>query len=282
MSPLPAQHVARARAARPRRAATSATLRHLRACVVVAALLVAPVVAGAQARAFDHAGFDALLRAHVRAGLVDYDAFARDPRFERYLDDLAAFDPASLPRADALAFWIDAYNAYTIALIVSHDERASIRNINRSFGLALKGPWRERLVRVGGRTYSLDEVEHGIIRPRFAEPRIHFALVCAALGCPPLRSEAYRGEVLEAQLEEQTRRFLRDAPDRNRVDVARRRVELSRIFDWYGEDFGGSAAAIGRFVGRYFPPGPERALLESGRFELSFTRYDWALNAARR
>jgi len=201
---------------------------------------------------------------------------------ERYLGRLAAFDPASLPRAEVLAFWINAYNAYTIALVVKHDERESIRNINRSFGLALKGPWRERLVRVGGRRYSLDEVEHEIIRPRFGEPRIHFALVCAALGCPPLRNEAYRGDALEAQLEEQTRRFLREAPDRHRVDVAGRRVSLSPIFDWYGEDFGGSAAAIGRFVAHYFPAGAERTLLESGRFELSFTRYDWALNGIRR
>lgn len=235
-----------------------------------------------QGGAFEHHEFDALLRRHVHAGLVDYDAFARDPGFERYLGRLATFDPASLPTADALAFWINTYNAYTIALIIKHEERESIRNINRSFGLALKGPWRERLVSVGGRSRSLDDVEHRIIRPQFREPRIHFALVCAALGCPSLRSEAYRGETLEEQLEEQTRQFLREAPERNRVDVAGRRVALSPIFDWYKEDFGGSAAAIGRFVARYFPASEERTLLESGEFELTFTEYDWGLNAVRR
>ncbi len=269
-------------AGRSTKAGTQEWLRPLRAGALATALLAAPVTLAAQAVTFDHGDFDGLLRAHVRDGLVDYDAFARAPAFERYLDRLGTVDPASLPQAHALAFWINAYNAYTIALIIRHDERKSIRNINRSFGLALKGPWRERLVRVGGRSYSLDEVEHEIIRPRFREPRIHFALVCAALSCPPLRSEAYRGEALEAQLEEQTRRFLSEAPGRNRVDVAGRRVALSPIFDWYKEDFGGSAAAIGRFVARFFPPGAERALLESGQFELSFTRYDWALNAVRR
>lgn len=230
-------------------------------------------------RAFDHAGFDTLLKRHVRDGLVDYDAFDAAPAFRSYLDRLAAFDPSVLPRAEQLAFWINAYNAYTIALILAHDERESIRNINRTLGLSLKGPWRERVVRVGGKRYSLDEVEHDIVRPRFNEPRIHFPVVCAALGCPPLRSEAYRGDALDAQLDDQSRRFLLATPAINRVDAATRTVALSPIFNWYKEDFGGDGKAIGRFVARYFPQGAERSLLESGRFALTFTEYDWRLNA---
>lgn len=231
----------------------------------------------------DHGAFDALLRAHVRDGMVDYDAFARSPAFAQYLRRLAATDPAALPRAEQLALWINAYNAYTIQLINAHGERESIRNINKSFGFVRAyGPWKEKIAVVGGRALGLDEIEQDILRKRFREPRIHFALVCAAMGCPPLRSEAYVAARLEAQLDDQARAFLLRSPAKNRVDVSRRRVYLSPIFIGfrdYIQDFGGSPAAVGRWVARYFPPGPERQLLESGRFEVEETHYDWTLNS---
>jgi hypothetical protein len=238
----------------------------------------------AQARAFDHRAFDALLRAHVRDGLVDYDAFAAAPEFKAYLARLAAVDPASLGRAEQLALWINAYNAYTIQLINKHGERRSIRNINKSFGGLVKayGPWREKLADVGGRAYTLDQIEQDIIRKQFREPRIHFALVCAAMGCPPLRSEAYTGARLDAQLDDQARTFLLKSPTKNRVDVASRTVYLSPIFVGFRDyinDFGGSEAAVGKYVARYFAPGPERTLLESGDFKVVKTGYDWSLNS---
>ncbi len=241
--------------------------------------------ASSQAAAFDHGAFDALLRQHVRRGLVDYDAFAASPEFPRYLARLAAFDPAALPKAEQLAFWINAYNAYTIQLINRHHERESIRNINKSFGVVKGyGPWQEKLATVGGHAYGLDEIEQGIVRKRFGEPRIHFALVCAAMGCPPLRSEAYDGAHLDAQLEDQARTFLLHSPAKNRVDVASRTVYLSPIFVEfrdYIKDFGGSNDAVGKFVARYYAPGPERALLEAGGFKVVKTNYDWALNGQR-
>jgi hypothetical protein len=248
-----------------------------------AALAFVPHAARAQARTFDHSAFDALLRAHVRDGLVDYDAFRDAPAFKAYLDRLNAADPESLGRAEQLALWINAYNAYTIRLINKHGERRSIRNINKSFGMVKAyGPWQEKLAGVGGRAYGLDEIEQGIIRKRFQEPRIHFALVCAAMGCPPLRGEAYTGARLDAQLDDQARAFLLRSPAKNRVDVANRTVHLSPIFVGfrdYIQDFGGSEAAVGRYVARYFPPGPERALLESGDFKVVKTGYDWTLNS---
>lgn len=247
---------------------------------------MAAMIAGAgqgSAQQIDHADFDRLLRQHVNdQGLVDYDAFASSSTFDAYLDQLARTDPQRLARADQLALWINAYNAYTIALINRHGERRSIRNINRTLGLIRgKGPWAERMAVVGGREYTLDEIEHEIIRPQFAEPRIHFALVCAAIGCPPLRQEAYTGGRLNEQLDDQARRFLRGSPDKNRVDVAARVVTLSRIFDWYGSDFGASPAEIGRYLSRYFD-GAERELLRSGEFRLRFSDYDWSLNAWQR
>lgn len=228
---------------------------------------------------FDHSLLDALLKKHVRGGLVDYDGLAKAPELPRYLDALSRADVAALPDKERLAFWINAYNAYTLHLINKHGERESIRNINKTLGVVkAKGPWQEEIVRAGGRVLSLDDVEHGIVRKEFQEPRIHFALVCAAVSCPPLRTEAYTGEALFAQLQDQARVFLLQSPAKNRVDVPAKTVYLSKIFDYYKEDFGGTEAAIGKYVATFHPPGPARALLESGAFKLEYTEYDWSLN----
>lgn len=234
----------------------------------------------AHAQQVDHAAFDELLRSSVNAqGLVDYDAFARSDSFEAYLEQLARTVPRSLPQAERLAFWINAYNAYTIALINRHGERRSIRNINRTLGFIRgKGPWSEPIAVIGGKAFTLDQIEHEIIRTEFTEPRIHFALVCAAIGCPPLRQEAYAGATLNDRLDDQARTFLRESPGKNRVDVASGVVTLSPIFDWYGSDFGASPAEIGRYLSRYFD-GAERELLASGEFRLRFSEYDWSLNS---
>jgi hypothetical protein len=245
-------------------------------------LLLVALRAGSPA-AFDHSAFDALLRAHVREGRVDYDAFARSASFPAYLQALERADLAPLDERERLAFWINTYNAYTIQLIVRHGERESIRNINKTLGLvALKGPWKEPLVRAAARTLTLDDVEHEIVRKEFREPRIHFALVCAAVSCPPLRPEAYTGARLEAQLDQQARAFLLSTPAANRVDPTSRRVDLSPIFDWYRQDFGGDDAALGRYLAAFHPPGPARELLLSGDFRVEWTAYDWALNSRAR
>ncbi len=254
---------------------------HLARCVITAAALslLAPMT---HAQTVDHSAFDRLLKAHVVNGLVNYDAFKADPAFAGYLRQLAATNPASLPRAEQLALWINAYNAYTIQLINVKNERESIRNVNKSLGfLKFKGPWSEAFAVVGGKTYTLDDIEQRTIRPTFREPRIHFALVCAAIGCPPLRSEAYTGARLEAQLQDQAVIFLTKSPSKNRVDVANRTVYRSQVFSFsdYMKDFGGSEAAVGRFIARYYPAGPEKALLESGDFKVVKTDYDWSLNS---
>jgi hypothetical protein len=235
--------------------------------VVAAALVSLALAAGA----FDHSDLDRLLKAHVRDGRVDYDAFARAPAFPRYLASLSAARPDTLPPQEQMAFWINAYNAYTIELLNSHGERQSILNVSKVLGVR---PWSHDIVKAGGRTVSLDFVEHEILRKRFQEPRIHFALVCAARSCPPLRSEAYTGATLEAQLEDQARTFIARTPSANRVDVPARTVYLSPIFGWYKADF----PDLGPFLARYFPAGPERALLESGQFKTIETEYDWSLN----
>jgi len=257
-------------------------MRHRLGSALIFAAAAAFTALPLQAQAFDHSAFDRLLAEHVRDGLVDYEAFEASPRFDQYLGKLAAFDPRSLPRAEQLAFWINAYNAYTIELINRHDERKSIRNINKSVGFIKGyGPWKEKLATVGDSAYGLDEIEQKIIRPEFKEPRIHFALVCAAMSCPPLRSEAYTGARLGRQLDDQARIFLLQTPEQNRVDVAQQTVHLSEVFKFrdYEKDFGGTEEAIGRYVARFHPPGPERKLLESGDFKVRYSKYDWTLNS---
>ena len=245
------------------------------------AMTATPRWASGQA-GFDHGAFDALLHAHVRNGMVDYDAFAAAPEFASYLGKLASFDPASLSQPEQVAFWVDAYNAYTIQLVNAHHERGSIRNINKSFGFVKAyGPWKEKLAVIGGKAYGLDEIEQDILRKRYHEPRIHFALVCAAMGCPPLRSEAYVGSRLDAQLDDQARTFVLQSPTKNRVDVAAKTVYLSPIFVEFRDyinDFGGTEASVGRFIARYYPAGPERDLLASGQYTVEKTSYDWTLN----
>jgi hypothetical protein len=255
-----------------------------RALVVALCLIGAPLrEAPAQSARVDHAPFSALLARHVRDGLVDYDAFRDAPEFAQYLRTLATTNPATLSRAEQLAFWINAYNAYTIAQINAHNERTSIKNINKAFGFVKAGgAWSEPMALVHGTAYTLDQIEHEQIRPVFREPRIHFALVCAALGCPPLRSEAYSAERLDAQLEDQAQRFLRQSPTKNRVDAAGRTVHLSPILDWYGKDFAPDQRGVLQWISRYWPAGAERRLLEEGTARVRWTRYDWALNTRSR
>jgi hypothetical protein len=226
-----------------------------------------------------HTPFTSLLAVHVRNDRVDYDAFARAPEFQSYLNALAAARLDSMSRDEVLAFWINAYNAYTIQLINRHEERESIRNINKFMGLVKgKGPWKEEIVRAAGYTLSLDDVEHRIIREQFKEPRIHMALVCAAVSCPPLRREAYEGARLDQQLEDQTRTFLRERQVSNRLDLGNRTIHLSPVFDWYRDDFGKSDAAILKFVAPYFDGVAERSAFAEGRLDIEFTDYDWSLN----
>jgi hypothetical protein len=255
--------------------------RHRRVCGVLTGVFVLLHAPASAAQSVDHSAFDGLLRAHVTPnGWVDYDAFARSAGFRDYLGALGRADVARLPAAERLALWINAYNAYTIALVNQHGERRSIRNINRTLGFIKgKGPWSEPIARVGGKTYTLDQIEHEVIRKQFREPRIHFALVCAAMGCPPLRREAYEAKRLHAQLDDQARAFLLRSPAKNRVDASGGVAYLSPIFRWYREDFGANDQELLGYLGGFFPSGPERERLERGDLRVEYTEYDWTLNS---
>lgn len=235
---------------------------------------------GEERPAVDHAVLDLVLSDHVKGDLVDYDSLARDMRLGTYLTGLATVDPASLAtEAERLAFWINAYNAYTLQVVLDHGTPTSIRDIVARGRDGRNGnAWQTPVVRVGDRRYTLDEVEHDVIRERFDEPRVHFALICAARGCPPLRSEAYTGPRLDEQLESQGLKFLHGSAKGCRVDPSTATVWVSEIFEWYKADFGEDDAALGRFIAHYLPDSMERRVLERGRFQLRVLPFDWTLN----
>ncbi|MGB2959276.1 MAG: DUF547 domain-containing protein [Bacteroidota bacterium] len=248
--------------------------------MIASGLLLIPALtaysAGGDGEEFHHL-FSSVLKTYVHEGLVDYAGIEGDARFEEYLTLLAETDPDTLGSpVEQLAFWINAYNAYTIKLIIDRMPVESIRDI--SLGLPfLFGPWSMDVARVGGEVYTLNALEHDIIREQFSEPRIHFALVCAAIGCPALRAEAYEGPRLYEQLDEDTRRFVTD-PAKNRFDVTLRRVHLSEIFNWYESDFEGEGGGVAEFVARYVTS-DVAAMLKSGEFDLDYLPYDWSLNS---
>ena len=171
-----------------------------------------------------------------------------------------------------LAFLINAYNAYTLQLIIDHHPVKSIKDI----GGLLKGPWDQPVVRLFGRTLTLNHLEHEIIRKDYPDPRIHFALVCAARGCPPLRDEVYVADRLEEQLDDQARQFLA-TPAKNRVDAGTRTVYLSPIFKWYGADFEKKHGSVLAALQPYWPKASASALAQGG-FKIRYTDYDWSLN----
>jgi len=224
-----------------------------------------------------HAQFTHLLEQVVDPqGDVDYASLqARaDSVLAPYLQRLAASRPSSLHRDARLALWINAYNAYTLKLIVDHYPVTSIRDID---GPADGGtPFQRPVGPVADTVRTLDEIEHEIIRRRFDAPRIHFALVCAAKSCPRLRREAYTGPRLDDQLDEQARRFLR-ADRKNRVPAGDGHIALSKILKWYGSDFGPTTAAVQRALAPHFK-GSVRDSLAQGAYEVRFLPYDWTLN----
>lgn len=229
-----------------------------------------------------HAQFSRLLARYVdEQGRVDYARLKRhaDSTLVPYLNQLASTNPARLPsRDDRLAFWINAYNAYALKLIVDHYPVETIwaTTPGPHTPSKEKSPFRMEVGKVADTSRTLDEIEHQIIRTRFDDPRIHFAVVCAAASCPRLRREAYTGPRLDAQLDDQARTFLHD-DQKNNIPAGDDRIALSSILKWYGSDFGPSTDAVQRSIARYFE-GPVRDRLARADYEVEFLSYDWSLN----
>ncbi|HUE87944.1 MAG TPA: VTT domain-containing protein [Vicinamibacterales bacterium] len=240
------------------------------------AMVAHEVYAGeAGAARFDHSTLDALLSHNVDPdGLVDYDVLHREPAaLDRYLSELAHAPFADLGRDDKLALLINAYNAFTLRLILDFYPVESIRDIPE------EKRWKHVRWTLGGATFSLDQIEHEQIRPNFSEPRIHFALVCAAIGCPPLRNEAYVGERLDAQLASQTA-YVHTHDRWFQFDSAANEVRLTSLYDWYGSDFLQQAPTVVDYAARHVPA-LQSALTTGRRPKVRWIDYDWRLNARR-
>ncbi len=244
-------------------------------------LTALPLVARAQAQR--HEAWSALLRQHVRllsggqGSQLDYRGMARQrPALQTYLNSLSAVSAtafAAWPRAEQMAFLINAYNAFTVELILTR--YPALRSI-KELGSLLRSPWKRAWVPFLGETLSLDDIEHERLRPVFRDPRIHFAVNCASVGCPMLREEAYTPDRLDTQLDEQTARFLRDRT-RNRVEGGE--LWVSKIFDWYGGDFGPRLSAwLGTRATLLSEQPAEQQAIAAERLPIRFLDYDWALN----
>jgi hypothetical protein len=241
------------------------------AAILVLGLVLA-MAGAARADTVDYGTYAELLQAHVRDGVVDYAGFKRDEaRLDDYLARVGRVDPERLAREDRFAYYINAYNAWTIKLILTG--YPGVKSI-KDLGSLLQSPWKKPIVHIDGRTLTLDDIEHSILRPQFKDPRVHFAVNCASKGCPPLLAEPYRGAVLDEQLNRVTTAFLNRAGN-YRLEGGR--FWVSSIFKWFGEDFGN----VLEFYTRYAQGDLKRGLQSGGgRIKIDYLDYDWSLNGA--
>lgn len=269
--------------------------RHRRLLLATLALPALP--AAAQAFDHSHAAWTTLLKKHVvllrggQASQLRHAGMAADrAALKAYLASLSAVGAdafAAWSKPQQMAFLINAYNAATVELILTrYPDLSSIKDL----GNLLRSPWKPAWIPLLGQTLSLDDIEHGRLRAkgRYDDPRIHFAVNCASIGCPMLREEAYVGDRLDAQLDAQLQRFLADRT-RNRWDGAKGKLLVSKIFDWYGDDFRQGhqgIASLPAFFARHadlLADAPaDRARIRAGSgFDIGFLDYDWALNDVR-
>ncbi len=222
----------------------------------------------------NHDQWTALVKKYVDAdGMVNYKGFIKDKEaLQKYLDLLSANPPGNKwSKEDKIAYWLNAYNAFTIKLIVDNYPVKSIKDLGpENQVIFINTPWDKKFFKIGGRTMTLNNIEHRILRRNFTEPRIHFALNCASMSCPKLRREAYVGSKLDAQLTDQAKEFMADK-DRNQITASNPKV--SSIFDFYGKDMTKwSGKSLIDYINMYAP-----TKINAGA-TLEYLKYDWSLN----
>ena len=223
------------------------------------------------AEGVDNSIYAELLKKYAQNGVVNYRGFKNEEeKLDGYLKMLEEIDTKTISRKEQFAFYVNAYNAWTIKLILSgYPGVESIKDLGSIF----KSPWKKKICRIDGGLLTLDDIEHTILRPRFKDPRVHVAINCAAKSCPPLRSEPYEGRSLDKQLDEMAVAFINDT---ERNYFAGRTLHVSKIFDWFAEDFNDDV--IGFFL--KYSRGQLKKRLETGRanIEIKYLSYDWSLN----
>jgi len=248
--------------------------------LLVALAALAPALVATPA-AGEGDAYARLLATHIRPGVisgirlhaVDYRAVKADPDYAGALADLAAARPDARPEPDQFAFWVNAYNLLAIKAVLDQYPVSSIRD----GGSLFQSIWKKPVGTVDGREYSLDDIEHGILRKRFREPRVHFAIVCASLSCPDLRREPYRGATLGAQLDAAARGFLENPTKGLVPGTDGRSARVSSIFKWFRDDFGG-AGGVAAFIKARAGPAVAARLTGLTDAGLTYLDYDWSLN----
>ncbi len=239
-----------------------------------------------------HQLFNSILKNHVHSGVVNYEGIRKDnSQLEAYLSQISSVTAAqyeSFSKPEQMAYLINAYNAFTLKMISDFYPVSSIRDIGSLVGGSLfnrtSKQWKiseyeikgkKVFFKAMGKSLSLDEVEHDTLRPIFKDARVHFALVCGAVSCPFLRSEAYTGTALSVQLDNQGEQFLAD-PFRNKYDEKENRLYLSKIFDWFSGDFKRDKGTVKDFVRKYLPKTVQSKINDDT--SISYLDYDWSLN----
>ena len=239
--------------------------------LVIASRLTVPQLLASTDIVVDNKIYGELLQKYVRNGKVNYAGFkTEEAKLDRYLKILENVITAKLSRDEQFAFYVNTYNAWTIKLILSgYPGITSIKDL----GSLLKSPWKKEIVRIDEKVISLDDVEHSILRPRYKDPRVHFAINCAAKSCPPLQSEPFEGVSLNRQLNEATRSFINDP---NSYKLEEDKLHVSRIFKWFSEDFNDDI--LGFFL--KYASGDLKKNLEAkaDRIQVKYLEYDWSLN----
>ena len=232
-------------------------------------------------RRVDHSPWSALLAKHVRldsAGIarVNYGGFSGADKVDltRYIDSLGKTDLQALDKPEQFALWINLYNAAVVNTVLAAYPVASVQDIDTSPGLFSSGPWKAKAVTVSGKALSLDDIEHGIIRPHWQDARVHYVLNCGAVGCPNLRAKAYDARRINVQLEAQARIYV-NHPRGVTFDPSGGLV-VSKIYAWFCDDFGGTDGAVIRHLQRYAAPELANRLMPITG--IADARYDWALN----
>jgi hypothetical protein len=218
-----------------------------------------------------HEKWTNLLEKHVdESGNVDYKGFKEDEsQLDAYLKVLSNNHPqTSWKKNDQLAFWINAYNAFTVKLIVKHYPVKTIKELGGSI-YKINTPWDIKFIKIGEETYDLNNIEHGIIRKEFNEPRIHFAVNCASISCPKLRNEAYVGSKLDSQLDDQAKSFINN-PSKN--NIKKKTAQLSKLFRWFKGDFENGKTTVIDFINKY----AETKITK--KTKIDYLEYDWNLN----
>ena len=247
----------------------------------------AQIAAGSAAKV-DHAQWDRLLKTYVQVGAdgINRVAYARfkaeaHDQLKGYIAQLEGVTVATLDRSEQFAFWANLYNAKTIEIVLQKYPVASIKDISLGGGLIASvkgGPWAAKVVKVSGQDLSLDDIEHGIMRRVFKDPRVHYAVNCAALGCPNLIPEAFVGERLEQQLDAAARAFINSSRGARNADG---RIQASSIYNWFQSDFGGNAQGVVSHLQQYAEPELKQALEKSSAGGGLSYEYDWRLNDAK-